>query len=80
MPPKKVKSSAPKRVVEKPEPETTLCVEPTTAPVKRERVLCTEECCIFDVYSQGLCHKHYKASQGFVFDEKKKLYVKGKKK
>jgi hypothetical protein len=34
--------------------------------------------CIHDAYKKGLCHRCYKLSQGFVFDEAKKLYVKKK--
>jgi hypothetical protein len=56
---------------------TSLGVEPEIVPVKRERMLCSESC-IHEVYRHGLCHNHYKLSQGFVFDEAKKLYVKKK--
>jgi hypothetical protein len=56
---------------------TSLGVEPEIVPVQRERVLCTESC-IHEVYRKGLCHNHFKLSQGFVFDEAKNLYVKKK--
>jgi len=78
------KRTMPKKAEKEPkkteEPEgTSLCVEPEVVPVKRERELCSESC-IYEVYRHGLCHNHYKLSQGFVFDEAKNLYVKGKKK
>jgi hypothetical protein len=71
-----------RKPVEKQEPATTLCVEVATPKVVYKRTLCKEESCSFDEYSQGLCHRHYKKSLGFVLDEKLNLYVKkvGKKK
>ena len=62
------------------EPESTsLCIAPEVVPVQRERELC-DSGCIHEAYKKGLCHHCYKLSQGFIFDEKKSLYVKGKKK
>ena len=69
-----------KKKVKEPEEEpegTMLCTEPEVIPVQRERELCTESC-IHEVYRKGLCHRHYKLSQGFTFDETQKLYVKKK--
>jgi hypothetical protein len=73
------KRTVPKSTEKEPkEPEgTSLGVEPEVVPVKRERMLCSESC-IHEVYRHGLCHHHYKVSQGFVFDEANKLYVKKK--
>jgi hypothetical protein len=78
------KRTMPKKAEKEPkkseEPEgTSLCVAPEVVSVKRERELC-DNGCIHDAYKKGLCHRCYKLSQGFVFDETKKLYVKKKEK
>jgi hypothetical protein len=76
------KRTMPKKAMKEPKKAeesegTSLGVEPEELPVKRERVLC-DNGCIHDAYKKGLCHRCYKLSQGFVFDEAKKLYVKKK--
>jgi hypothetical protein len=58
-----------------PEPETTLCDFKETVITKRERVLCTD-CNFHEEWRDGLCFTHWKESQGFVFDETKKVFVK----
>ena len=76
------KRTMPKKAIKEPKKAeesegTSLGVEPEMIPVQRERELCSESC-VHEVYRHGLCHGHYKLSQGFVFDEAKNLYVKKK--
>jgi len=61
------------------ESETKLCEEPKMAVIKREIERCNE-LCILEAYRNGLCFHHYKISQGFVFNEKHRRYIKEKNK
>lgn len=72
-------AALPQRGKEESESETTLCVEPVSEKVKREVVRCSDSECVLEVWRDDLCYHHYRLSQGFVFDKKQKIYVKGKK-
>lgn len=56
------------------EPETTLCPDVPTVIEPRVIVRCAE--CNFEVWRKGLCFTHWKESQGFVFNETTKTFVK----
>jgi hypothetical protein len=63
-----------KKTVAVVEPETTICPAVETAALpKREIIQCSE--CNLEEWRSGLCYSHWKESEGFVFDEDTKVYI-----
>lgn len=64
-----------KAVKEEKEPDI-VCSGAELVPVKDTSVRCSE--CSNRVWRGELCHHHWKESQGFVFNENKKIYTRKK--
>ena len=68
------RTTAKKAVAVVEEPTTVPCEEVETIIEKREIVRCRD--CNNQEWRNGVCFTHWKESQGFVFDEDRKVFVK----